>query len=137
MGAILQVTAIKNHIVTFPPILCRILAKHRYGSPLSTHELATRLGWTPAKVEAFSQSTSWRGIDVFDMLAFMAACQLDFSNHAQVKRVKTYLRGKKRNGSRVAPTYMYLRRSPLWQSYYLPLVKRWAESVSNQTNQSQ
>lgn len=108
----------------FPPILIRLLATDPPGHPLTTAEIADRSGLSPALVEAISQSTDWTGIDLPTAKAYLLACKIDLTNGQQIKRITTYLRYKKRNGVRIPTPYQYLRKSPLWETYYQPLRDR-------------
>lgn len=111
-------------IRVYPPILVRLLAKTRYGPPLTTIEIADASGMTPARVDAISSSTTWAGIDVLEMLKFTAACGVSFEDPKQMKRASVYRRGKVRGGMRMPPSFQYLRRSADWERVYVPLIKR-------------
>lgn len=111
----------------FPPILVRLLARVRRGRPLSDLEISKASGLPIHQVHVLSQSTDWRGVDIYTMRAFTAGCGLDFDSRSQMKRAIVYLRGKTVRGRRIAPNFKYLRRSPYWATFYQPMVKRWLE----------
>ncbi len=104
----------------YPPVLCRLLAREKRGRPLTTAEIAQRSGLPPARVEAISASTTWHGVEVPDMKAFLQACGTDFDHQKDMRRVEDYLRKR--------PKFTYLKRSPDWSTYYYPLVRKWMES---------
>lgn len=103
-----------------PPILARLLARHKNGPPLSDIEISDRSRLTIVKVHAISQSLSWDDISITEMRRFMEACNVDIENPVQFNRVMAYLR---------RPTWKYLRTSPLWRAFYLPLIQRYLASV--------
>lgn len=102
-----------------PPILARLLARRKNGPPLSDIEIADRSGLSIIMVHAISQSLTWEDIPIVTMRQFMEACGVDIENPEQFNRVMAYLR---------KPTWKYLRTSPLWKTYYLPLIQRYLAS---------
>jgi hypothetical protein len=87
----------------FPPILCRLLARRKWGRPLTDTEIADRTDrivgppgilvvLAPIEVGKIALSTSWKGIDVYDMQAFLIGCNIDFCNAEQMKRIDSYIR---------------------------------------------
>lgn len=106
----------------FPPILVRLLARHKYGKPLSALEISeASLGSvTPAQVEAISQCTQWGSIRMVEAAGFMRGCGLDLCNRQQLKKAEAYLRKN--------PNFRYLRESQDWEAYYKPMMTRWASS---------
>lgn len=95
----------------FPPVLVRLLARHRHGPPLTDHEISKATGLPPVQVQCISHCTSWHGIDLPTMRSFLMGCGVDFENVDQLERVDSYLRSKP------APTWKYLRLSPNWAFY--------------------
>lgn len=116
----------------YTPILCRLLARHKHGAPLTTDEIASKSGLVPFQVEALSASVTWEGIDIFILQKFSAACGVDFTDKLSLKRVEMYLKGKWNGSRRVPPPFSYLRRSPLWKTYYLPLMTKFLKSKTPQ-----
>ena len=112
----------------FPPCFCRLLARKKNGPPLTADEIAERSARTPgvisslnaAQVEAISKQVKWDGIDILDALAFMYGCRVDLTDAKEVRRIKDYLSNK--------PMFVYLRRSPVWKTYWLPLMICWRKS---------
>ncbi len=104
---------------SFPPILVRLLARHKGGRPLTEKEIAFGIDRNHF-VWWYSQHTDWKLINLPDALEFMRGCQIDFCNTAQMRRVDDYLRKE--------PNLEYLRKSPEWDNYYKPLLIRWRSS---------
>lgn len=109
----------------FPPVACRLLARHKYGKPLSSQEIAVSSGLSILRVEAISDQTSWRGIDVLELRAFTEACGIHLEDHAKMKRIEQYIAR--------APKFTYLKRSSLWESYYAPLFRKWIKYEQQRT----
>lgn len=109
-----------------PPILVRMLARRRHGPPLTDTEIATASGLAPSQVFAIAQCTDWTGIDVPTMRRFLQACGVDFEDRKQMVRIDAYLRAR--------PSWQYLRTSPLWRSYFEPLMCRYIQSRKTALN---
>lgn len=103
-----------------PPILARLLARKKNGPPLSDIEIADRSGMSILKVHCISQSLSWDDISIIEMRNFLRACDVDIEDPEQFNRVVAYMR---------KATWKYLRTSPLWRTYYLPLIQRYMASL--------
>jgi hypothetical protein len=103
----------------FPPVLCRLLAKGQSG-PLTTAEIAEKSSLSLSMIEALSQMPNWDGVYLYTCKAFTAACGVDFDNLADMRRVRDYLRHR--------PTFQYLRVSPMWKNYYLPMLIIWLKT---------
>lgn len=119
---------------SFPPILCRLLARHRYGRPLTTEEIVRYSGvLSHAMVEAISESTSWRDVRLGDMRAFLKGCNLDFCDTTTMRRTFDWLRKTTLNSylqkiETIDTRYFY--------ACYLPLFKRWYKSYGIVTKDS-
>lgn len=112
----------------YPPILCRLLAKDGpYGAPLTDRQIAQASGLSLYDVHFLSEKPDWEGVDLQMLRAFTSACGVSFDDPVAMKRVTVYLRGKKRGGRRVPPTFRYLRKSPEWKTVFRPLAKKWLE----------
>ncbi len=115
-----------RHLNDFQPIFCRLLA-HERGRPLTTNEIAARSTRTPGvnkslnsvQVESISQQVNWDSIYILDALAFMYGCRVDLTDAKEFRRINDYLSKK--------PNFEYLRRSPDWKTYYLPMLVRWRQ----------
>lgn len=112
-------------IERFPPVACRLLARKLYGRPLTSSEIAKASGLTVLRVEAISEQSSWAGIDVLELRAFTEACGIFLEDHGKMKRIEQYIAR--------SPKFTYLRRSPLWQDYYKPLLNKWKQYDEQRT----
>lgn len=105
----------------FPPILVRLLARQSYGPPLTTAEIvkraAERSRLTLIKVEIISELCDWSTVPFGDMRAFLHGCNSDFCDSKAKRRADSYLRKN--------PSFAYLEKSPLFKTYYQPLLKSW------------
>ncbi len=105
----------------YPPVLCRLLARKPNGPPLTANEIAAGSKLTLFDVEIISKQTDWSSVPLPVMRQFLTGCRIDFCSRSDLKRLREYLRSR--------PTWLYLRRSPLWLSYYEPLLKSYAKSL--------
>lgn len=113
----------------FSPILCRLLARHPHGKPLTNDELAIRMATDRGRpsgcghytIGTLSKATSWEDCTLPIMRVFLQACRIDFCNVGQMKRVDSYLRSK--------PSFTYLRKSPEWSTKWAPMLQRWRDSL--------
>jgi hypothetical protein len=105
----------------FSPLLCRLLARVPRGRPLESTEIAERSGLSVSQVDAISQQTDWRGIDLPTAHQFMLACDTDLSNRQHCRRMRMFLKSqpKHREGR-----FQHLKRSPNWKVTFLPLLVR-------------
>lgn len=104
----------------FCPVLIRLLARKRFGRPLTTDEIAAASDLQPAYVDYIAHKTSWRGVPIHDAFDFLRGCGLAIDDAKAWRRVFDYL---SRN-----PSFRYLRASPQWKGYYQPLLKAWRQS---------
>lgn len=111
-----------QYIDHFPPWFVRLLARRRTGRgkkqvvALSDEEIAITAGIPVAVVRATYQLRSWDGVPVGEMRKFLVGCQFDPLDFHDRNRAKAYC------GS--SPTFGYLKRSPHWQTVFLPLINR-------------
>lgn len=103
-----------------PPILVRMMARHRHGPPLTNAEIAAASGLAPYQVAELSFATSWRGVDIYTMKAFTIACGMDFTDRQQWKRTSAYLDRVLRGDF----NFKYLRTSPDWKTLYEPMLAK-------------
>ena len=118
-----------KRIERFPPILLRLLARHPHGQPLTGQEIAKNSGLTDWQVNSLSWSTTWEGVDIYQLRNFMIGCGVDLTNSRQMKRIEVYLRGRMQNGQRIPPQFTYLKRHPWWSEYYQPLMRSYMETL--------
>lgn len=115
----------------YPPILCRLLAS---GTGLcnnrvlfNTESIASfSKKLTVFEVQLMSNLTSWDDVPYSKMLAFLKGCNIDFTDWRRMNNVNTYLA---RQASGASP-WSSLRRSGEWLTYYEPLLKRYAASLT-------
>lgn len=112
-----------KRMILLPPVAVRLLARQRWGRPLTSREIADKSGLTVGQVEFVSERTSWDGVEVAVFRRFTSGCGLDFFDRKAMKRVRAYLASH--------PRYTYLRSSPDWSSYYRPMLARWREAMKN------
>lgn len=113
-----------KRLQVFPPILCRLLARHKGGRPLTVEEICTAAapGGSPSTLAViiynqFSQETDWLRITMQEGVHFLRGCGLSFDDAKAMRRADDYLAK--------TPNFEYLRKSPDWESYYKPLIVRW------------
>ena len=107
----------------YPPVLCRLMAKHRPGPALSTGEIAKRSGLSEYDVLALSELTTWDGINLSIFKRFTTACGVDFLDSVSMKYVRDYLRKR-------PIRFKYLKTTVEWEGYYIPLIRKWRESYA-------
>lgn len=109
----------KTHdlIKSFPPILVRLLARHKGGGPLSDQGISMLCGLEIHLVRYISQQTSWESVNLVHAYDFCLGCMLSLDDAVAWRRVTDYLRKR--------PTFRYLRTSTEWQTLYAPMLKRW------------
>jgi|SRR5215471_13086108 len=114
----------------YPPILVRLLATDDKGEPLSSQSIAQAARMEVYQVDSLASETSWYLVTIGMAKRYLKACRVDLADPRQMKRIDVYLRGKKNgDGSRRPPCFRYLRLSPDWEHYYLPLMNRYRESL--------
>lgn len=109
----------------FSPIVCRLLARHPHGPPLTTEHIAALTRLSTYEILAISAMTSWDTVRVEHMRSFVVACNLDFEDKRHMRRVEAYLRALR--SGKINRKFAYLERSPDYESYYLPLRLRYEE----------
>src|SRR5581483_8848230 len=91
-----------DRIHSFPPILCRLLARHKNGAPMSAQEISMKAGTitgiygesysiAPYRVDVLSGLTNWNNVCVSDIILFTRGCGVPFCD-GDCKRVDEYLR---------------------------------------------
>ncbi len=116
----------------FNPVLCRLLAQQKC-KPLTTDAITARANlWLRDEGKAdrmiafdvvmISKLTDWNRLSLDWMTAFLVGCGTNFDDARQYSRLVDYLRHE--------PTFLYLRRDPLWKEFYLPLMLIWLKHAS-------
>lgn len=113
----------------FPPILCRLLASNtvRTGrrNPATGEQIAARAGLSVFEVAELSRHTTWNDVNWGVMLRFQKGCGTIFDDAKAINRHRLYLRRQIASRS----PFPSLRASPLWLSYYEPLLRRYTKWV--------
>jgi len=104
----------------YPPVLCRLMAKHRPGPAMSTKEISDKSGLSEYEVLTISEMTSWKGVSLEKFRRFTGACGVDFLDSTCMKYVRDYLRKR-------PIRFKYLKTTPDWDDYYIPLIKKWRQ----------
>lgn len=111
----MPVLTLSEKLTRFPPVLCRLLARH--GSPvraLTTAELAARCQMSEPEVQFIAQQTTWDGLSVSQLRRFSKGCGCDFDSRAALRAKSDHMR-------KVKGIPAYLRHSPEWHSTLEPL----------------
>jgi hypothetical protein len=107
----------------FPPIACRLLARHQLHhnkvAAMSDSEIADRSQLSMGQVKHISWSLSWDEIPFGQMIRFLRGCGIDFDDRDSVKRNTMMMNGG---------TFLYMRKSPLWESQLRDMAKYWRKS---------
>ena len=108
---------------SFPPILVRLLARTKpHGPPMNTKELTARLRSNEFYVESISSERSWCMVQFQMIQDFTTACNLDFCNVSQMRRLDNYLRA--------GATLRHLRVHPQWATYWMPMLINWRRAYT-------
>ena len=107
----------------YPPVLCRLMAKHRPGPAMTTKEIADKSGLSEYEVLALSEMTKWESVDLETFRRFTFACGVDFLDSTCMKYVRDYLRKR-------PVRFKYLKTTQEWDDYYVPLIKKWRQSYA-------
>lgn len=111
----------------FPPILVRLLARDgKYGKAMTSERIAERANMLVWDIEALAHSTDWSRVQFGYMTRFLGACNFDFDDTEQMRRVFDYLRKN--------PNLTHIRKSELWDDYYKPMLIRWRRSCGMVTD---
>jgi len=113
---------LKSKLERFPPVACRLLARRRSKAralfvPLSDEEVASRSGLRIARVKALAWETTWDGVSVSEMLAFMRGCGIDLDNRRTLWNHWRHLTSVRK--------FRYLTDHPDFESNYLPLAEQY------------
>lgn len=115
----------------FPPYYVRMLAKNGRATALSDADIAIASGLEINRVRQIKCLTCWDDVTVGEMLRFTTACNFDPTRSKDRLRAHTYERVcQKRN---VIP-FLYLRKSPKWESELLPVLKILQQKLTQQSS---
>lgn len=115
----------------FPPYYVRMLAKIGHATALSDADIAIASGLDINRVRQIKCLTSWDGVSVGELLRFSTACNFDPTRSKDRLRAHNYERVcLKRN---VIP-FLYLRKSPKWESELLPVLRILQERLMRQSS---
>ena len=111
-----------DYLAAFPPPYCRMLAKEpgsgMVDMAVTDEELAIRAGIPVTRIREISRMENWDGVPHGEMRRFFNACNFDPTNAAHRERVTRY---QSICQKRKSVPFQYLRRSPRWETEFLPL----------------
>ena len=120
----------------FPPPYCRCLAKRPGGGTadmaVTDAELAIASGIPLVRVREISRMENWNGVAMDEMRRFFVACNFDPTNATHRDRVAKYQNICRK---RKSVPFHYLRRSPKWETEFLPLLLQ-AKRIMTSRNKS-
>lgn len=105
----------------FPPFYFRLFAKHDPTTPLSEAEIAISSGIAINRIREIVAMDDWTGVTHGEMRALTVACNFDPTNCRDRQRVAKY---EKACQTRIPIPFQFLRRSPKWETEFLPIVRR-------------
>lgn len=118
----------------YPPPFCRLFAKEPGSGTadmaVTDAELAIRANIPLSRVREISKMETWDNVTLGEVKRFLEACNFDPTNAAHRYRVTKY---EESCTKRQSTPFHYLRRSPKWETEFLPLllmVKRIMKSKS-------
>lgn len=123
---------------TFPPIVCRLLArdlKARANAqrPLTDEELAERSGFRLDQIKAFSWLCSWDHVPVQIMEQFSKACGINFTDYNAMQRHHRFI--NRMEGGWLTGKH-YLRRDHEWETKWRPMIETYITFVQAQWQDS-
>jgi len=74
-------------------------------------------------VNAISQCLDWESVPFGKMRAFLVGCGMDFTDPKEMNRKKVYLK--------LEHKFLYLRKSPEFETILRPLIVKWREHVAS------
>jgi len=121
---------------SFPPIVCRILARDpkaraKTQRPLTDREIAARSGLRVDQVISLSWLCTWEFVPVDVMKKFTAACGINFEDYPTMQK---HYRFVNRMAGRWMTGKHYLRRDPEWDTKWKPLLETYIEYVQWQVS---
>lgn len=109
----------------YPPVLVRLLARHRRGQPLSELEISQRSGLPVHQIHILSQCKGWESVDLLTMQAFLRGCGFDLEKRGDLKRANAYIAEQAKLAARRRANWRYLRVHPDWHTLFEPLMRRY------------
>ena len=127
----------------YPPILVRLLARKRNGPALTTAEITQKMVvayyenhgeprfllthvFGAYTVNSISSELKWDTIEFGVMRAFLTACDMDFTDSTAMNRKAAYMRLKHK--------FIYLRKSPEFETVLKPLIIRYRAHIEKKIN---
>jgi hypothetical protein len=118
----------------FRPPLVRLLGRHKSGKVLTTEEISDRCELDAYEIMAIASMDTWQNIQFGDMMSFVRGCGLgNLEDGETLHRAYNYIRFAGR--PKTVP-FRYLRNSPDFKTYYLPLMIRWRKSYGDLSGQA-
>ncbi len=115
----------------FPPYYVRMLAKNGHATALTDADIAIASGIDINRVREIKCMTSWDTVPMGEILRFTTACNFDPTRSKDRSRAHNYERVcQQRN---VIP-FLYLRRSPKWDSELLPVMRILQEKLMRRSS---
>jgi hypothetical protein len=111
----------------YPPVFIRLQARRRVGTSkhveaMSDEEVAITSGLPLVRIQEIQQKLSWADIPFAEMHKFCLGCNFDPTNSGDRTRLQAYQYACQKNPQR--PPFLYLRKSPHWETVFRPLIRR-------------
>lgn len=110
----------------YPPLVVRLCARRSKGGKnvvaLTNQEIAIETGIPLIRINEISQLLSWEYMTISEARRFCQACRFDPTMASDRKKQAIYTRVCQIKRPNQPP--QYLRNSPLWTTYFLPLIQR-------------
>lgn len=124
--------SIWTHLKRYPPPVVRLLARTGGRNPkaMTDADIAVRSNLPLSTVVMIYNQPSWDHVCVKHMTQFCQACGVDFGSTASMRRINHYARAQ-RSGK-----WSYLRRSPDFNTLYLPLINETKQKTASRQSQA-
>ena len=123
-----------QYLEAYPPPYCRLLAKEPGGGTsdmaVTDAELAIRSGISISRVREISRMDDWGAVTFDEARRFFDACNFDPTSASHRNRVTKY---ETVCTKRKSVPFHYLRRSPKWETEFLPLLLRIKRIMTSKT----
>lgn len=111
----------------YPPFYVRILAKKKRAVfedlAMSDEEVTIRSGLTINRMREISRMRNWADVTLGEFKAFAVGCDFDLTNPADRRRIIQYKYVCKKRRKR---PFLYVTKSKLFESTFLPLIRMMA-----------